>query len=364
MAENDQDETQKTEEPTPRKLEEAAKKGDVAQSQELKHWMVLAAGALAVLVAAGPASTAIRAEIAGFLAHAHDLPVDGRGIIQTMRAAGGEILLALLVPLGIIFIGALAGNLVQHKPIFTTEKIKPKPEKISPIKGFKRMFSAQRLMDFFKTLAKFVLVGAILVLLLWPQTSTISALVRLPVDALVRRIGDLALLALLGVIASMAVIAAIDVIFQRLQHHKKMRMTKQEVKDEHRQMEGDPQVKAKLREIRLERARKRMMAKVPEADVVIANPTHYAVALEYKHGQTAVPLVLAKGIDEVALRIRALAEEHAIPVVENPPLAQALYAAVEIDEEIPAEHYQAVAEVISYVLRLKRRGPGGHRRRE
>ena len=356
MAEQDEDESQKTEEPSQRKLEEAAKKGDIPQSQELKHWMVLAAAALAAVIAAGPAVETIREELGGFVAHAHQIPVGGRGFLEVIRSAGGKILLALLMPLGVIFLGALAGNLVQHKPIFTVEKIKPKSDKISPIKGFKRLFSAHRLMEFGKTIAKFVVVGAILLMLLWPETSSISTLVQLPVPDLVERIFDLALLALFGVISAMAVVAAIDVAFQQQQHHKKMRMTKQEVKDEHKQMEGDPQVKSKLREIRLERGRKRMMTKVPEADLVITNPTHYAIALEYKHGQTSVPVVLAKGIDQVALRIRTLAEEHDIPIVENRPLARTLYSSVEIDEEIPAEHYEAVARVISYVLRLRKRG--------
>lgn len=358
MAEQDEDDSQKTEEPSQRKLEESAKKGDIPQSQELKHWMVLTAAALAAVIAAGPTVETIREELAGFMAHAHQIPLEGQGFLEVIRSAGGEILLALLMPLGIIFLGGLAGNLVQHKPIFTTEKIKPKPDKISPIKGFKRLFSAHRLMEFAKTIAKFVVVGAILLMLLWPETASISMMVQLPVSDLTQRIFDLALLALFGVISAMAVVAAIDVAFQQQQHHKKMRMTKQEVKDEHKQMEGDPQVKAKLREIRLERGRKRMMAKVPEADVVITNPTHYAVALEYKHGQTTVPVVLAKGIDQVALRIRALAEDHDIPIVENRPLAQTLYASVEVDEEIPAEHYQAVARVISYVLRLRKQGRG------
>lgn len=361
MAENDEDESQKTEEPSQRKLEEAAKKGDVPQSQELKHWMVLAAGALAAVIAAGPAVETIRAEIGGFIAHAHQIPTDKNGILQTTRVAGGRILLALLMPLGIIFLGGLAGNLIQHKPIFTTEKIKPKSDKISPLKGFKRMFSAHRLMEFGKTIAKFVVVGAILLMLLWPETSTIESLVGMPVPDLLDRIFDLALLALFGVIAAMAVVAAIDVLFQQQQHHKKMRMTKQEVKDEYKQMEGDPQVKSRLRQIRMDKAKKRMMAVVPESDVVIANPTHYAVALKYRHGEMHVPVVTAKGIDEIALRIRAVAEEHAIPVVENPQLARALYATAEIDDEIPPDQYQAVAEVIGYVLRLRKRGRATYR---
>ena len=159
-----------------------------------------------------------------------------------------------------------------------------------------------------------------------------------------------------GVIAVMTVVAFLDVLFQRYQHTKKLRMTKQEVKDEFKQLEGDPQVKARLRQIRMEKARQRMMAAVPEADVVVTNPTHYAVALKYEHGTMEVPVLLAKGTDAVAQRIRALAEEHAIPLVENPPLARTLFATVDIDEEIPPEHYQAVAEVIGYVMRLRRSG--------
>lgn len=361
MAENEQDDSQKTEEPSQRKLDEAAKKGDVPQSQEFKHFMVLLGGALAFVVAAGPAAEIIRAELAGFIAHAHDIPTGPGGILRFLRDSGGRILLALLMPLGIVFFFALAGAGLQHKPIFTGEKIKPTPDKISPLKGVQRTFSKQRLVEFLKTIAKFVTVGALLVWLLWPEPGGLRSAVRLSMPGILERISDLALLALLIVLAAMAIIAAIDFAFQRVQHHEKMRMTKQEVKDEQKQMEGDPQVKARLREIRQEKSKKRMMAKVPEADVVVSNPTHYAVALEYKHGQMEAPVVLAKGVDAVARRIRETAEEHAIPVVENPPLAQALYASVDLDEEIPSEHYQAVAEVISYVLRLKKRGRAGGR---
>jgi len=360
MAE-DQDDAQKTEEPSQRKLEESAKKGDVPVSQELKHLVMLAGSALAFVVAAGPLVEAVRGEAAGFIAHAHAIPVNPGNILAAMRDSGAQILLAMMLPFGILLLAGLAGNLLQMKPMFTTEKIKPKPEKISVIKGAKRMFSARSTMEFFKTMAKFVIVSTIVALIIWPERDQLLNLVSASPAALADTISYMALKTLLGVVGAMIVIAAIDVTFQRLQHLKKMRMTKQEVKDEYKQMEGDPQVKSRLRQIRMDKAKKRMMAVVPESDVVIANPTHYAVALKYRHGEMHVPVVTAKGIDEIALRIRAVAEEHAIPVVENPQLARALYATAEIDDEIPPDQYQAVAEVIGYVLRLRKRGRATYR---
>ncbi|MFQ5346480.1 MAG: flagellar biosynthesis protein FlhB [Rhodothalassiaceae bacterium] len=358
MAENDdQDDAQKTEEPTQRKLEEAAKKGDLPQSQEIKHWMMLVAGALAFLTTGSYTARMVTGETAGFIAHAHEIPVDPQGLLDVMREAGTQILLYMMLPLGILLVGALAGNLLQHKPVFTFEKVQPKLSKISPAAGFKRLFSMQRLVEFAKTLAKLLVVGLVVGLIVWPDRVLLTLLIHEPVERLTDTVVALSLKVLFGVIAAMTVIAALDLLFQRLDHLKKMRMTKQEVKDEHKQMEGDPLVRARLRQIRMEKAKKRMMATVPEADVVITNPTHYAVALKYRHGEMQVPVLVAKGVDEVALRIRKLAQEHDIPLVENPPLARALHAHVDLDEEIPPEHYQAVAEVISYVLRLRR----GHR---
>jgi len=171
------------------------------------------------------------------------------------------------------------------------------------------------------------------------------------------RIHEIALVIAAATVMVMTVIAALDFMYQRYNQYKNLRMTKQEVKDEHKQSEGDPHVKARIRRLRQERAQQRMMAAVPEADVVITNPTHYAVALEYKMETMPAPRLVAKGVDSLAQRIRETAEEHEVPLVENPPLARALYAAIELDEEIPAEYYQAVAEVIGYVMRLKGRLP-------
>ncbi|GAB4126362.1 MAG: flagellar biosynthesis protein FlhB [Rhodothalassiaceae bacterium] len=359
MAENE-DDAQKTEEPTQKRLEEAAKKGDIPQSQEVKHWMMLVSGAIAFLVAGGITARTVREQAAGFLGHAHEIPMDPGGVLDTVRAVGGEILLVLLLPFGIFMIGALAGNLVQNRPPFSTEKLVPKLDKISPLAGWKRTFSAQRVADLLKTVAKLVVVSTAVALVLWPEHSLLIETISSPVTVMAEAIRGLSLKTMAAVIGAMTVIAALDLLFQRLQHLKKMRMTRQEVRDEMKQMEGDPMIKARLRQIRLEKSRKRMMAAVPDASVVITNPTHFAVALRYRHGEMQVPVVVAKGVDSVALRIREIATEHGVPIVENPPLARALHATVDIDEEITPEHYEAVAQVIGYVLRIGRR-QGRHR---
>lgn len=350
----DEDDSQKTEEPTPRKLEEAAKKGDIAQSQEFKHWVMLLFGALAFLMTADFVARAINEQITGFLVHAHNIPVDGYAILAMAREVGGRMLVVLLLPLSILVVGAFASNLLQHKVMFTTEKIIPKLSKISPLAGAKRMFSAQRAADFLKSVAKLAIVSVAVGMILWPERGLLISLINQPVGDITKIISTLALKSLFGVIGAMTFVAGLDLIFQRMQYIKKMRMTKQEVKDEYKQIEGDPMVKQRLRQIRMNKARRRMMAAVPEASVVITNPTHYAVALRYSHGEMDVPKVVAKGVDAVALRIRKVAGEHDVPIVENRPLARALYATVDIDDDIPAEHYQAVAQIISYVLRLKK----------
>lgn len=355
MAE-EQDNTQKTEDPTQKKLEESHKKGDVAKSQEVRHWTVLVAAAIALASVGDSTARSIRDSLKIFIAKSHALPADGHGILNAIWDLGVNIFLALSIPLGIIILGGFAGAALQHKPLWTAERIKPKLEKISPLKGLKRLFSANSLMEFAKTLAKFVIVALVAFTILWPERDRLATMMTVSIDDVVALISGLALKVLLGVVAVMTVIAIIDVIFQRHQHHEKLKMTKQEVKDEHKQLEGDPQVKARLRQIRMEKSRKRMMAAVPESDVVITNPTHYAVALKYEHGVMDVPILVAKGTDAVAARIRALAEEHGIAIVENPALARALFATVELEEEIPSDHYQAVAEVIGYVLRLRQAG--------
>ena len=261
----------------------------------------------------------------------------------------------LALPALLLIAAALAASLVQHGFLFAPERLKPDLKKISPIAGMKRLFSLRSVAEFLKGLLKIAIVGTVAVLLMLPVISELPSVPDKSVADNLGMIHALAVRMLAGVVAVLALIAGLDFMYQRFEHSKKLRMTKQEVKDEYKQTEGDPHVKARLRAIRIERARQRMMQAVPEADVVITNPTHYAVAIKYDVEEMPAPKVVAKGVDQLAERIRAVAEEHGVPIVENPPLARTLHAAVDLDEEIPAEHYRAVAEVIAYVMRLKGR---------
>jgi flagellar biosynthetic protein FlhB len=237
--------------------------------------------------------------------------------------------------------------------VWSAQPLKPQFSKISPAAGIKRLFSSQALVNFAKGLVKLIVVGAVMTALLWPQRERLEGLVQTDL------LGTLALtrsyaLEMLGVVvAILFFVAAADYLFQYRQWYERQKMSVREMKEEFKQTEGDPLVKGKIRQLRVSRMRKRMMAAVPKASVVITNPTHYAVALQYERGMDA-PVCLAKGIDALALRIREVAGEHSIPVVENPPLARALHATVEVDEEIPPEHYKAVAEVIGYVMKLRK----------
>ena len=250
---------------------------------------------------------------------------------------------------------AFVGPFLQIGPLFAPEIIKPDLSKISPIKGVQRLFSTRSLVEFVKGLLKLFIIGVVGTVIVYPYYGNIDHMVGLPVPALLDELKFLVVRMLTGILVVLMVVAVIDLVYQRYEHYKKMRMTKQELKDEYKQTEGDPHVKARLRSLRAERARQRMMQNVPQADVVITNPTHYSIALKYIPEEMEAPRCVAKGVDEVALRIREVAKEHDIILYENKPLARALYETVEIDEIVPPEHYKAVAEVISYVFKLKGR---------
>ncbi|MBK1698416.1 flagellar biosynthesis protein FlhB [Rhodovibrio salinarum] len=356
MSDDQTDKSQKTEDPTPKKLEEARKKGQVAKSQEVNHWFIILGLGLILTIMAPAMASGVSDTLRRFLAKAALLPTGG-GLGPVLTDTMIDMLWVLLLPMGLLMIAAVAANFVQIGFLVSVESLKPKPEKISPIKGAKRLFSTRALVDFAKGIAKLTLVGLVAFLVIWPEHDTLPQLIEIGMTAQLEVLRVYALKVTGAVLAVMTVIAALDVAYQRYKHHEEMKMSKQEVKDEFKQSEGDPQVKQRLRQLRMEKSRKRMMAAVPQADVVVTNPTHYAIALSYSHGEMAAPRVVAKGVDEVARRIREVAEANDVPLVENPPLARALHASVELDQEIPAEHYKAVAEIIGYVMRLKGRMP-------
>jgi flagellar biosynthetic protein FlhB len=348
------DREDRTEEPTQKRIDDAIKRGDVAKSQEISTFLALGAMTLALLVAGGWSGRSLTLDLRHYLGNAHLVPNGPAALLSAGQRALLIGLQAAAVPIGLLVVAALAGGLLQHRPLWTFDPLKPKFERVSPGAGFKRIFGLQAAGRFGKGLLKIVIVGVVASVALWGERDRVEALVTMEPADLVRTMTQVALRLLAIVLSIYAVLSIGDYVVARFSWMKRLRMSKQELKDEMKEQDGNPEIKAKLRQIRAQRLRKRMMAEVPKATVVITNPTHFAVALRYEKGQAA-PICVAKGVDELALRIRSVAEEHQVPVVENPPLARALHASVEIDDEIPVEHYKAVAEVIGFVLRLNRR---------
>src|SRR3954469_10454508 len=352
MAEGQED-TERSEDPTQKRLDEALERGDVVKSQEVNTWFVIAGGALLLMAFSGPMANGLATTLRGLVAHSGSIRVDGRGFTSIVEKLGLEVVAAVAIPLLLLALAAVAGNMIQHRLVWSTEALKPKFSKISPVAGFGRLFSKQALANFVKGLIKLALIGTIMTVLIWPEGFRLDALVRIDPAAILSITQSISLQIMGAAVAVLALIAAADYLFQYRQWFERQKMSLRELKDEFKQTEGDPAVKGKIRQIRQARMRRRMMTAVPKASVVIANPTHFAVALQYERGMPA-PICVAKGADLIARKIREIAAEHGIPIVENPPLARALHGTVEIDQEIPAEHYQAVAEVIGYVMRLNR----------
>jgi flagellar biosynthesis protein FlhB len=355
---DDEDESQKTEEPTSHKLSEAREKGNVITSQEVSSFAILLGGALTAAFLGPFAAERLANATGGLLANIHAIPFDAQNIGNVIL----DVLLDVAIgvaPIALLLMVLGAGaKLAVSGFLFSGESLKPSLSKLSLIKGLKRMFSLKSLVEFAKGLVKLAIVGTIVFLLAIPVVDRVEVLMQMDIGASAEEARVVLVRMFSGVVAVMAVIAGIDYLYQRYEYLKQMRMSKQEIKDEHKQSEGDPMVKGRLRQIRAERARSRMMAAVPTADVVVTNPTHFAVALKYEIESMGAPRVVAKGADEVAFRIREVANENDVTIVENPPLARALFSTAELDEEVPPEHYKAVAEVISYVFQLKNKPLG------
>lgn len=352
MAEQ-QDDASKTEDPTPKRLQNAREKGQVAVSQEIKNWASLAGVAFGLAVLAPGIMHGVTATILPFVESPHAMSLDVENMQEALAGLFLDIGWAVAPIIGLMVVLAVAANIGQVGFLWAPTKIAPQLQKISLIKGVQRLFSTRTIVEFAKGLVKLVAVATVAFGLVFSAMKDIELISSFALGQVLERIQLVAILLTSGTVAVMTVIAGLDYAYQKFSFLKQLRMTKQEVRDEHKQAEGDPQIKARIRRLRMERAQKRMMAAVPEADVVITNPTHFAVALAYQMEAMSAPKLVAKGADFMARRIREIAEENEVPLVENPPLARALYASVELDQEIPPEHYQAVAQVIGYVMRLK-----------
>jgi flagellar biosynthetic protein FlhB len=348
----DRDESQQTEEPTQRRLDDARDHGDVVKSAEVQTFVLLLGATLGISMFGGAIAKGFTETLRQFLAAPDSIGTDPGELLALMRSLLGRLALILGPLFAVMMLSGLGSNLIQHRPVFSADRIKPDLSKLSLTSGMKRLFGIQGWTTLLKGLIKIAIVGAAVWMELWPERNGLEAVLSQTPQGVAGDMVHLMFKVLTAALAAMAAVAGADYLFQRLQFIKRNRMSKQEIKEEFRQTEGDPAIKSKIRQLRNERARRRMIAAVPEATVVITNPTHYAVALKYESGKMAAPVCVAKGVDGLALRIREVAKEHGVPVVENPPLARALHATVEIDEAIPAEHYKAVAQVIGYVYRL------------
>lgn len=342
----------RTEPATPRRIEKAREEGQVALSREVAGFAALGGGVLGLMMGLPPLGAALLRGLGGLIERSHE--------VRPLAAAIEVSWLGLQVVLPAALMaaaGAILATMLQTRLLVSAKSLRPQVARISPVSALKRMFGPEGAVEFLRTLVKLGLVGASLWWMLG-DPGRLVALLALPPVGLLREGARAALDLALAALAAFALIAALDWLWVRWRHAEKLRMTRQELREELRESEGDPQVKGRIRQIRQARARSRMMAAVPRAAVVITNPTHYAVALAYDQGASAAPRVVAKGVDAMAARIRAVAEEAGVPLVANPPLARALYR-VEIEAEIAPEHYQAVAEIIAYVWRLGQRGRAG-----
>ena len=355
----DDSDAEKTEDPTQKRLDDALERGDVAKSQEINTWFVIAGGTLIMSTFSDQIGGGLLVPLKNLIANSWMIQADGPALLRLAKSLGLVVIGAIGVPILMLTLVAIAGNMTQHRLVWSGEQLKPKFSKISPGSGFKRLFGKQAAANFAKGLFKLIALGVVMTMILWPERHRLESLVSADPAILLGLSSGMTVHLMGTVVAILALVAIADYLFQYRQWYQRLKMSLQEMKEEFKQSEGDPHVKGKIRQLRQQRMKKRMMTAVPKASVVITNPTHYSVALSYERGMAA-PVCVAKGADLVALKIREIARAHDVPIVENVPLARSLYAAVEIDDEIPVEHYHAVAEVIGYVMRL-RQGFSGRR---
>ncbi|MDB5563322.1 MAG: FlhB [Hyphomicrobiales bacterium] len=349
---DDTEESSKTEDPSAKRLEDAHKRGDVVKSQEVTTWFTLGGAALIIATMAPGTSNTLMLTLKNVIANADQFEIGGPAFGAFFWGLASSILMVALLPMALLAAFSVAGNLLQHRPLISVDPIIPKFSKISPLSGLQRLLSRESLVNFIKGLIKLSVVGSVMFFVMWPERNRLDTMITAEPSMIMQNVLQLGLKLMWATLAAVTIIALADFVYQRQTWWAKHKMTLQEVRDEYKQMEGDPKIKGRVRQIRMERSRKRMMAAVPSATVIVTNPTHYAVALKYDRTMGA-PQCVAKGMDGIALKIRELGKQNNVPIVENPPLARALYASVDIDETIPDEHFKAVAQVIGYVMRLK-----------
>lgn len=344
---------EKTEAASPRRLEKAREEGQIARSRELGTFMMLAVGVGTIWATGASIYKGLNGVLRNGLAFDQRVVSDPGVMVEQAVDGFGHALLVVLPIFGLLAVVAVLSSVLLGGIVISGKPLSPNFSKLSLFAGLKRMFSSQTVVELIKALAKALLVGGVAVWVLWRYHDDMLSLMHVaPSAALTKALGLVAMCCAF-IVASLLIVVLLDVPWQIWSHLKKLRMSKEDVRQEHKESEGDPHTKARIRQQQRQAARRRMMSEVPKADVVVTNPTHYAVALKYEEDKSGAPRVLAKGTGLVAAKIRELAAEHRIPTLEAPPLARALYQHVELGHEIPAELYTAVAEVLAWVFQLR-----------
>lgn len=356
---DDSSDLEKTEQPSQRRLDQAREEGQVARSRELSTFAVLMAGGAGVWLMGGYWSRHLLGLLKEGLTWDASLAFQSDLLVPRLYKLTAEALLTFLPLLVLLLIAALFSPLLLNGWMMSFKAVQPNLERLDPIAGLKRLFSAHGWVELGKSIAKALVVGLAGAWALWHHKEAMLGLAAQPVAMATVQIGQLLWDGFFAIMGGMLLIVAVDVPFQLWEHAKRLRMTREEVRQESKETEGDPQVRSRIRSMQREMARRRMMSKVQTADVVVTNPTHYAIALHYREQNMRAPIVVAKGSHLLAARIRALAEEHHVPILEAPPLARALYKHAELDQGIPEQLYVAVAEVLAYAYQLRRYEVGG-----
>lgn len=346
---------EKTEKATPKKRQEARKKGQVAKSTDLPAALILLFVSASFLMLGDFYKSRINGMFGGLFQDWLTMELTAENVMELFLNITQQMLLMLLPIFAIVVVIGVIGNVIQFGFLLTGEPLKLKLEKLNPIEGFKRIFSMRSLVEFLKSILKVTIIGVLVYSTIMSEWDQLLILSSMPLEDIFSFTAGLTIKLGLEIGAVLAALAFLDFLYQKYEHEKSLKMSKQDIKDEYKKSEGDPLIKGRIRERQRKMALQRMMQDVPKADVVITNPTHYAIALKYDATQMDAPTVLAKGVDHVALRIREIAKENGVITMENKPLARALYDRAEIGDAIPADLFQAVAEVLAYVYKLKGR---------
>lgn len=352
MAENE-DGQERTEQATPKRLEEARRKGQIPRSRDLGTAAVTLAGGVALCMLGNQISGQMAGLMRSGLSLSRDQALETTHLLPALSRAAADGLLLMAPVFGAVMLAAILAPLALGGWSFSMQALAPQFSRLDPLAGLKRMFAIRSLIELGKALAKFGVVAVVAIIVLWNDASVLMALGREPLEQAIGHAVKLSGDALIAISAGLLIIAGIDVPYQLWQYFKQLRMTRQEIREEYKESEGSPEVKGRIRQLQQQIASQRMMQDVPKADVVVTNPTHYAVALRYDEDRMHAPVVVAKGVDLVAARIREVAGEHSVPIFEAPPLARVLFRSVDIGGEVPSSLYVAVAQVLSYVFQLR-----------